>query len=435
MSSRNSVVICTGPLASIQEVVDSARESINTQETNPLPSSIDLTSDIFVILEEENEIDLQDNNLANQPASTQVIESTAEAEIEPSAETKESTYEKESEESEESEEEEKNLQLSEFHIGVTLGTGSFGRVKIAIHKQSNNVYAIKMLKKSAVIKLQQVEHILSERQILSHLDHPFIVKLSGTFQDDAYLYMVLEYVVGGEFFTHLRKAGKFVASTSIFYSAQIILVFEYLHASNYIYRDLKPENLLLDKQGYLKITDFGFAKKVPFKTYTLCGTPEYIAPEVLLNKGHNKGVDWWTLGILLYEMLTGQPPFVDDDPMGIYQRILSGRIVFPKYFDRKAKSLVKKLLVADVTKRYGCLKDGADNVKLHKLYSGFDWKSLLEKKIIAPIIPVLSGGGDGSNSDSSDVDTSNFDKYPEEEEDDAEAPDYTNSDHLFLEFN
>ena len=148
--------------------------------------------------------------------------------------------------------------------------------------------------------------------------------------DQKYLYMCLEYIVGGEFFTHLRKHGRFDQNASKFYATQIILVFEHMHKEDFIYRDLKPENLLLDKLGYLKITDFGFAKKVAFKTYTLCGTPEYIAPEVLLNKGHGKGVDWWTLGILLYEMMAGQPPFVDDDPMGIYQQILAGKVTFPR---------------------------------------------------------------------------------------------------------
>lgn len=139
-------------------------------------------------------------------------------------------------------------------------------------------------------------------------------------------------------------------STAKFYAAHVVLIFEFLHSKDFIYRDLKPENLLLDSTGYLKITDFGFAKRVAFKTYTLCGTPEYIAPEVLLNKGHGKGVDWWTLGILVYEMLAGQPPFVDDDPMGIYQQILAGKLNFPRYIDRNVKALIKKLLLADLTK-------------------------------------------------------------------------------------
>lgn len=292
--------------------------------------------------------------------------------------------------------------------------------------------------------------MISEKNILSSLDHPFIVRLSGTFQgwwicgethlslcgchyimflvwfyyqsfskkskgkqlecfflDVKFLYMVLEYIVGGEFFTHLRKAGRFDHVASKFYATQIILVFEYMHSSDFIYRDLKPENLLLDKMGYLKITDFGFAKKVAFKTYTLCGTPEYIAPEVLLNKGHGKGVDWWTLGILLYEMMAGQPPFVDDDPMGIYQQILAGKVTFPRHFDRNAKSLIKKLLVADLTKRYGCLKGGPEDIKKHKWFHGFDWEALVARQLSAPIIPAVSG----------ETDTSNFDPYPDSLED------------------
>jgi serine/threonine protein kinase len=232
---------------------------------------------------------------------------------------------------------------------------------------------MKKLKKAEVIRLQQVEHMISEKSILAILDHPFIVNLSGTFQDKRYLYMVLEYVIGGEFFTHLRKAGRFENASAKFYAAQIVMIFEYLHSQDFIYRDLKPENLLLDNTGYLKITDFGFAKQVAFKTYTLCGTPEYIAPEVLLNKGHGKGVDWWTLGILIFEMLAGQPPFVDDDPMNIYHQILAGKVNFPRYFDRNAKNLIKKLLSADLTKRYGCLKGGALDIKKHRWFSGTDW--------------------------------------------------------------
>eukprot|EP00606_Chrysophyceae_sp_TOSAG23-5_P001411 GSChrysophyteH2.ASY1.ANO1.194.1 assembled CDS len=285
------------------------------------------------------------------------------------------------------------LGLSDFELGVTLGTGSFGRVRFVTHKATGSFWALKMLKKAEVIRLQQVEHMISEKTILSSLDHPFIVRLAGTFQDLKFLYMVLEYIVGGEFFTHLRKAGRFDHTASKFYATQISLVFEYMHQSDFIYRDLKPENLLLDKNGYLKITDFGFAKRVAFKTYTLCGTPEYIAPEVLLNKGHGKGVDWWTLGILLYEMMAGQPPFVDDDPMGIYQQILAGKVTFPRHFDRNAKSLIKKLL----------------DIKKHKWFQGFEWEALVKKELSAPIVPTVSG----------EADTSNFDPYPDSLE---EAP-------------
>lgn len=295
------------------------------------------------------------------------------------------------------------LNLDQFNVGVTLGTGSFGRVKFSTHKEAGSIWAIKMLKKSEVIRLQQTEHMLSEKRILASLDHPFIVTLAGTFQDERYLYMALEYVVGGEFFTHLRNVGKLENPDAKFYAAQVSLIFEYLHQRDFIYRDLKPENLLIDAVGYLKITDFGFAKRVAFKTYTLCGTPEYIAPEVLLNKGHGKGVDWWTLGILVYEMLVGQPPFVDDDPMGIYQQILNGKVNFPRFIDRNAKSLVKKLLMADLTKRFGCMKNGAADVKGHKWYIGLEWQALYEKQLTAPHMPRVAGSSD----------TSNFDPYPD----------------------
>mmetsp|Transcript_10064 Transcript_10064/g.17688 ORF Transcript_10064/g.17688 Transcript_10064/m.17688 type:complete len:337 (+) Transcript_10064:213-1223(+) len=304
------------------------------------------------------------------------------------------------------------ISLDDFNVGVTLGTGSFGRVRFANFKVNPNVpCAIKMLKKNEVVRLQQVEHMLAEKSILEAISkgsdglsqHPFIVNLYSTFQDECFLYMVLEYVNGGEFFTHLRRMNRLDNNAAKFYCASVATIFAHLHKEDIIYRDLKPENLLLDYQGFLKITDFGFAKKVLFKTYTLCGTPEYIAPEVLLNKGHGKGFDWWTLGILMYEMLAGQPPFVDDDPMGIYQQILAGSVSFPRYLDRNAKNLIKKLLVADLTKRFGCLKRGAADVMDHKWFSGLKFDDLLNKKITPPIQPQVSGSND----------TSNFDPYPD----------------------
>lgn len=170
------------------------------------------------------------------------------------------------------------------------------------------------------------------------------------------------------------------------------------------------KNLLLDESGFLKIADFGFAKKVEFKTYTLCGTPEYIAPEVLLNKGHGKGVDWWTLGIFIFEMLAGEPPFVDDDPMGIYQQVLSGTIEFTRGYDKHAKSLTKKLLTSDLTKRYGCLRAGSKDIKKSKWFRDLDFDKLMKKELEPPITPEVE----------SSMDTSNFEQYPEEEEESEE---------------
>merc|ERR1711904_398450 len=203
------------------------------------------------------------------------------------------------------------------------------------------------------------DHINGERNLMAKIQFPFIVCMLGSFKDERYVYIVMECIGGGELFTHLRRARKFTDEQSKFYGALTGAAFEHIHSKNIIHRDLKPENLLMCSDGYSKLTDFGFAKVVEpgSRTYTLCGTPEYLAPEVLLNKGHGKPVDWWTLGILTYEMVAGIDPFNDDDPMAIYQKILKGKIKFPRDFEKDAKSLVKHLLCADVTKRYGCLKN------------------------------------------------------------------------------
>jgi protein kinase A len=192
-----------------------------------------------------------------------------------------------------------------------------------------------------------------------------------------------------------------------FYATQIVLIFEYLHTYKIAYRDLKPENILIDSNGYLKLTDFGFAKVVNNYTYTLCGTPEYISPEVLLNKGHSTPTDWWSLGIFIYEMLVGYPPFIADTTMGIYQKIIQGKVYFPstKSVSVEAKFLIRNLLTSDLTKRFGNLREGVDDIKFCDWFNGVKWNQILEKKVEAPFIPSLT---------SVHEDTSNFEKYPEE---------------------
>jgi protein kinase A len=182
--------------------------------------------------------------------------------------------------------------LTDFTIQRTLGTGSFGRVHLVQSKHNSRFYAVKVLKKAQVVKMKQVEHTNDERRMLQQVKHPFLITLWGTFQDSKNLYMVMDFVEGGELFSLLRKSQRFPNPVAKFYAAEVTLALDYLHSHNIIYRDLKPENLLLDRHGHLKITDFGFAKEVPDITWTLCGTPDYLAPEVVASKGYNKSVDW-----------------------------------------------------------------------------------------------------------------------------------------------
>ena len=314
-------------------------------------------------------------------------------------------------EKEKSKKKKMKVKIKEYEKLKTVGLGSYGRVRLCKHKKTGSIYVMKILKKNEIIKQKQVDHVYSEFNILSMLKHPFIVQLLGyNFEDPKYIYFILEYIQGGELFSLLRTRGSFPVEQTKFYIAHIITIFEYLHSKDIVYRDLKPENILINKNGYLKLTDFGFAKHLENeKTYTLCGTPEYLAPEIILNKGHGKAVDWWTLGILLYEMLVGIDPFSDDDPMKTYQKILKGKINFPKTINKDAKSLIKHLLTQDTSKRFGCLKNGVKDILNHRFFENFDWKNFVYLSMPAPYIPEIK----------SEDDTNKYEKYPES---DTESP-------------
>nr|XP_005335605.2 cAMP-dependent protein kinase catalytic subunit PRKX [Ictidomys tridecemlineatus] len=283
------------------------------------------------------------------------------------------------------------------------GTGTFGRVHLVKEKAAKNYFALKVMSIPEVIRLKQEQHVHNEKSVLMEVNHPFLVKLFWTSHDDRFLYMLMEYVPGGELFSYLRNRGRFPCSTGLFYATEIVCAIDYLHCRDIVYRDLKPENILLDRDGHIKLTDFGFAKKLVDRTWTLCGTPEYLAPEVIQSKGHGRAVDWWALGILIFEMVAGFPPFFDDNPFGIYQKILAGRIDFPRYLDFSTKDLIKKLLVVDRTKRLGNMKNGANDVKQHRWFRAVDWDAVPQRKLKPPIVPKLGSDGD----------TSNFETYSE----------------------
>jgi serine/threonine protein kinase len=281
-----------------------------------------------------------------------------------------------------------NVSVSDFVLLETLGTGTFGKVRLCRHRATGRFYCMKILSKEKIVRMKQQEHVQNEKWVLSQVSHPFIVRLYRTFQDDSYLYFLMEYISGGELFTCIRRSSRLSNPVAKFYAAEIALAISYLHSMNIVHRDLKPENLLLDQQGHIKLTDFGFAKALlgpDGRTYTMCGTPEYIAPEVILSKGHGTPADYWSLGVLIYEMLAGHPPFFGDSNHTVFEKILQTRPHYPSDFDPLARDLVERLLQPDPERRLCSLEE----LKQQPWFQGVQWDLLPLRLQPGPIVPRL----------------------------------------------
>ncbi|CAO2653009.1 Nn.00g024200.m01.CDS01 [Neocucurbitaria sp. VM-36] len=294
------------------------------------------------------------------------------------------------------------LSIDDFELLKVVGKGSFGKVMQVQKKDTHRIYALKTIRKAHIISRSEVAHTLAERSVLAQINNPFIVPLKFSFQSPEKLYLVLAFVNGGELFHHLQKEQRFDINRARFYAAELLCALECLHGFNVIYRDLKPENILLDYTGHIALCDFGLCKldmKDEDRTNTFCGTPEYLAPELLTGAGYTKSVDWWTLGVLLYEMLTGLPPFYDENTNDMYRKILTEPLHFPgpEIVPPAARDLLTRLLDRNAEKRLGA--KGAAEIKAHYFFHSIDWRKLLERKYEPSFKPNVVDAKDTANFD------------------------------------
>lgn len=291
--------------------------------------------------------------------------------------------------------------VTDFKIIRVIGKGSFGKVFLTRH--AAGIFAMKVLKKSNIVKRNQVEHTKTERSVLGYVRHPFVVGLHAAFQTKDKLFFVLDYCAGGELFCHLQKLGKFTEARARFYTAELCLALEHVHAYGVVYRDLKPENVLLDSRGHIRLTDFGLSKEGVTShhkgAHSFCGTPEYLAPEILARRGHGRAVDWWSLGALLYEMVTGLPPFYSRDREQLFQGIKNGNLTYPQYLSGDCRTLLRGLLKREPSERLGSGPSDANEIKQHRFFCSVDWDALLDGSVSAPWQPNVVGSLDTSQFD------------------------------------
>jgi serine/threonine protein kinase len=294
----------------------------------------------------------------------------------------------------------------DFDILKLIGKGTFGQVYQVRKKDTKRIYAMKVLQKKVIVQKKEVAHTVGERNILvrtAMAESPFIVGLKFSFQTPSDLYLVTDYMSGGELFWHLQKEGRFNEQRAKFYIAELILALQHLHMHDIVYRDLKPENILLDANGHIALCDFGLSKANLTKndtTNTFCGTTEYLAPEVLLDEaGYTKMVDFWSLGVLVFEMCCGWSPFYAEDTQQMYKNIAFGKVRFPRdTLTTEGRNFVKGLLNRNPKHRLGATDD-AEELKRHPFFNDIDWEALTKKQIAPPFKPKLK----------SETDTSNFD--------------------------
>ncbi|XP_023691990.2 serine/threonine-protein kinase N1-like isoform X1 [Paramormyrops kingsleyae] len=296
------------------------------------------------------------------------------------------------------------LRLQDFRLLAVLGRGHFGKVLLAEYKKTGSVYAIKALKKGDVLARDEIESLMCEKRIFEMVTvsrHPFLVNLFACFQTPEHVCFVMEYTAGGDLMMHIHTE-VFSEPRAMFYSACVVLGFQFLHQHKIVYRDLKLDNLLMDSEGYVKIADFGLCKEGMGhgdKTSTFCGTPEFLAPEILTDTSYSRAVDWWGLGVLVYEMLAGESPFPGDDEEEVFDRIVNDEVHYPEFLSTEATDLIKKLLRKDPEHRLGSDKTDAEEVKKQPFFEGLDWEALLHRRLRPPFVPSIGGREDVSNFD------------------------------------
>ncbi|KAK2963228.1 putative RAC family serine/threonine-protein kinase like protein [Blattamonas nauphoetae] len=292
--------------------------------------------------------------------------------------------------------------FEDFEPIRTIGKGSFGKVILVRKKNTDNYYALKILRKSDIIEGDQVQHILTEKNVLQQINHPFIINLRFAFQTEKKLFLVMDFANGGDVFYHLKQEKRFSEDRCRLYAAEITLAFGALHEKNIIYRDLKPENVLLGSDGHIYLTDFGLSKQNitnESQATTFCGTPEYLAPEMLVSGGHGKAVDWWALGTFLYEILVGIPPFYSNNRNEMFRQILEKQLTPPKDISPDARDILLRLLERDPNKRLGGGDRDAAEVKEHPFFASLDWGDVYAKRTKPSYIPKIRSPEDLSHID------------------------------------